>query len=503
MKKKITLKRILHNDEWRYGIYFDYDPVVNKIVKSMPGVTYSGTNKCWHVACKEEVLKNILSSLKDIADVDISLISLPSEKSKITAKAISHPRQSANKKERETVTGGYSQPVTIRHISGVPGKGSRFGSVRFSISQPDDRLIIKFLGRYDPEWISELKRYGKPFYDRFRREWSLEWSQMAVDSLADYFMFRGIDVKVERFEALGPLKEKRNERGSEVRNRILGQEAVEGIEKIRRYLKENRYSGNTIEAYVGLLELFFKYFNERLPSDITEVDISDFFRDYIFENKYSTSYQNQIISAIKLFYSLNGNGKINVIKLGRPRRSRSLPKVFSKEEVKRILDSPNNMKHKLLLWMIYSCGLRRSEVTNIRLRDLERERGILNIIEAKGMVDRIVPVPKKVWAKIDEYVESYRPVIYLFEGQSGGRYSSESVYRVFKGALRKAGIDKEVGVHSLRHSYATHLHESGLDIKYIQELLGHKSTKTTEIYTHVSRRNLVDVRSPIEDLDLK
>jgi integrase/recombinase XerD len=153
--------------------------------------------------------------------------------------------------------------------------------------------------------------------------------------------------------------------------------------------------------------------------------------------------------------------------------------------------------------MIYSCGLRRSEVTNIKLKDLDRERSILNIREAKGMVDRIVPVSAKVWEKIDEYVEGYHPSFWLFEGQTGGRYSSESVYRVFKQALKRAGIKKEVGVHSLRHSYATHLHENGLDIRYIQELLGHRSTRTTEIYTHVSRRNLVAVRSPIEDLDLK
>jgi integrase/recombinase XerD len=145
--------------------------------------------------------------------------------------------------------------------------------------------------------------------------------------------------------------------------------------------------------------------------------------------------------------------------------------------------------------MIYSCGLRRSEATNIKLTDLDRDRGILNIREGKGRVDRMVPVSDKVWAKLDEYVAGYRPVTYLFEGQGGGKYSVESVY--------KAGINKEVGVHSLRHSYATHLHESGLDIKYIQELLGHRSSRTTEIYTHVSRRNLIAVRSPIEDLDIK
>ena len=187
----------------------------------------------------------------------------------------------------------------------------------------------------------------------------------------------------------------------------------------------------------------------------------------------------------------------------RPRRSRALPKVFSKDEVSRILNSVRNIKHKLLLWMIYSCGLRRSEVTNIKLTDLDRERGIMHIREGKGRVDRIVPVSVKVWEKIDEYYDGYRPREYLFEGQAGGRYSSESVYSVFKEALRKAGIKKDVGVHSLRHSYATHLHESGLDIRYIQELLGHKSTRTTEIYTHVSRRNLIAVRSPIEDLDVK
>jgi integrase/recombinase XerD len=473
------------------------------MVRSLPGAAYSSTNNCWHVSCDETMLKNILSSLKDVADVDISLISLPSEKSKVSEKTIYQSQSSANEGDREKVFVGFRQPETIRHISGVPGKGGRFGPVRFSVNQADDRLIIKFLGRYDPEWIRELKRYGKPFYDKFRREWSLQWSQMAVDSLADYFMFRGIDVKVERSEVPGPLKDKRNDRGSEVRERVLGEEAMEGIENVRRYLEENRYSNNTVEAYISLLELFFKFYSNMGPEDISEGDISDFFHDFVFANKYSSSYQNQVISAIKLFYSLNGNGKINVMKLGRPRKGRSLPKVFSKEEVKRILNSAHNTKHRLLLWMIYSCGLRRSEVTNIRLRDLDRERRILNIIEGKGMVDRIVPVPDKLWEKIDDYTESYHPVIYLFEGQSGGRYSSESVYRVFKEALRKAGIDKEVGVHSLRHSYATHLHESGLDIRYIQELLGHKSTRTTEIYTHVSRRNLAVIRSPIEDLDLK
>ncbi len=210
-----------------------------------------------------------------------------------------------------------------------------------------------------------------------------------------------------------------------------------------------------------------------------------------------------MVSAIKTFYSISGKGKVRPAFIERPRRSKALPKVFSKEEVSQILNSVGNLKHKLVLWMIYSCGLRRSEVINITMNDLDRERNLLHIREGKGRVDRIVPLPAKVWEKVDEYIAGYKPRKYLFEGQRGGRYSAESVYNIFKDALRRAGIGKDVGVHCLRHSYATHLHESGLDIRYIQELLGHKSSRTTEIYTHVSRRNLIQVRSPIEDLDLK
>jgi integrase/recombinase XerD len=169
----------------------------------------------------------------------------------------------------------------------------------------------------------------------------------------------------------------------------------------------------------------------------------------------------------------------------------------------RILNATRNTRHKLILWLIYSCGLRRTGITNVRIIDPDGDRSVLHIREGKGRVDRIVPVSKKVWEKLDEYVDGFHPGKYLFEGQSGGRYSAESVYRVFKQALKEAGIKKDVGVHSLRHSYATHLHESGLDIRYIQELLGHRSSRTTEIYTHVSRHDIIAIRSPIEDMDVK
>jgi integrase/recombinase XerD len=379
----------------------------------------------------------------------------------------------------------------------------RYGPVEFRINSDDGRLVIRFTGRYDQEWIEEIGSYGKYYYDKTRREFLLRWSQLTVDSLSDYFSSKGVAVKVIKQAVPEGIRLERKGIGNEVRLRVLSDKAIDGVELLRSYLEENRYSGRTVGTYISQLEVFFKYFNEKDPFDITHAELSDFVNSYIIRLGFSSSYQNQMISAIKTFYEISGRGKIIPQILERPRRTRALPKVFSKDEVTRILSSARNDKHKLLLWIIYSCGLRRSEATNIKLTDLDRERGILHIREGKGGVDRIVPVSDKVWVKLDEYLLSFQPSKYLFEGQGGGRYSVESVYNVFKQALHKAGIKKEVGVHSLRHSYATHLHESGLDIRYIQELLGHRSSRTTEIYTHVSRRNLIAVRSPIEDLNIR
>ena len=387
-----------------------------------------------------------------------------------------------------------TEPVRIRR---------EYGPVEFTINESDGKLVIRFTGIYSQEWIKELKSYGRVWFDSVSKEWLMGWTRMKVDSLSDYFSSQGVEVIVKRAVLSLPVREQREEKSTQIRERELSIDTLNGIEVVRRHLTEKRYSKNTVEAYISLLELFFKYFSDKESGEISEDDISDFFHDFIVYNKYSASYHNQLISAIKMYYKLNGAFGISTASLGRPRRGRSLPKVFSKEEVKLILNATRNLKHRLILWMIYSCGLRRSELINIRVTDLDRDRGILVVREGKGMKDRIVPVSEKVWEKVDEYKSSYHPVFWFFEGQTGGQYSSESVYRVFKQALRNAGIRKEVGVHSLRHSYATHLHENGVDIRYIQELLGHKSSRTTEIYTHVSRRNLIAVRSPIDDMDLK
>jgi integrase/recombinase XerD len=500
--KTVKLEKQLHKGEECLTLSFRYDAELVRIVRKMEGVKWSRTMNCYYLAFSEISINKVLTAFGNNATIDYSSIAAtPEMKNVMTTGKV--------QKEEIQVTEGDEGffidniPWKVKKPSGEMNKTGSFGTVKFSINANDGRLAIKFLGKYDTEWIKEIKSYGQAHYNEERKEWLLHWTRIAVDSLSDYFTSRGVKVNVEKIEIPALVKNSRVEDGQEIRERNLGVSAVNGIENVRQYLSERRYSIHTIESYISLLELFFKYFHTKDPEDITGDDISSFFNDFIVFHNYSSSYQNQSISAIKMFYRLNGGSRINTESLGRPRRGRALPKVFSKEEVKRILNSTHNCKHKLILCIIYSCGLRRGEVINIKVKDLERERGILNIREGKGKIDRIVPVSAKVWEKLDEYIESYKPVYWLFEGPNGGQYSPGSVYSVFKEALKKAGIKKDVGVHSLRHSYATHLHENGLDIRYIQELLGHKSTRTTEIYTHVSRRNLVSIRSPIEDLDIK
>lgn len=531
MKKKVILKRIFHRGKWRYAIKFDKDSILISKVRQIAGAKWSQTNVCWYADCNESVLKNILTAFRGSAEIDISeivskgenfdpvpepdtkkpeLASHPfinTEERSDIEKSINEEDQADNELlvENESPDQFYNDtpyPMTIKTIRGKEEETHKYGPVKISINEAEGQVVIKFLGRYNQEWIKELRSYRKTSYDEHRKEWYVKWSQLTVDSLSDYFSSEGATVIVIKNTISPIVKEKRTETGAGIRKNTLSQRSKEAIEMVRSFLEEKRYSVRTIDSYASHLELFFKYYHEKDPSEITEADISSFVDDFIIRLGYSASYQNLVISSVKMYYSLTNSQKLRLTSIQRPRRSKALPKVFSKEEVMMIFGATRNNKHKLILWLIYSCGLRRGEVIKIKLSDLDRDRGLLHIREGKGNVDRQVPIPQKVWEKIDLYIGSYKPSKYLFEGQSGGKYSVESVYSVFKQSLKRAGIKKDVGVHCLRHSYATHLHESGLDIRYIQELLGHKSSRTTEIYTHVSRRNLFAIRSPIEDMDI-
>ncbi|WP_264522491.1 tyrosine-type recombinase/integrase [Flavobacterium sp. N2469] len=223
--------------------------------------------------------------------------------------------------------------------------------------------------------------------------------------------------------------------------------------------------------------------------------------EYILKNNLSASYQNQIVNAIKLFFQTIRETKMIVDKIHRPKNAKTLPNVLSKEEVKLILNAHSNIKHKMMLSLIYSCGLRCGELLALRPVHIDSKRNIVLLKNSKGKKDRITPLSPKILEMLREYYVLFKPTTYLFEGANPGEpYSEKSLQSVLKQALKKIGITKPVTLHWLRHSFATHLLESGTDLRYIQELLGHQSSKTTEIYTHVSTKSIQQIKSPFDDL---
>ena len=278
-------------------------------------------------------------------------------------------------------------------------------------------------------------------------------------------------------------------------------EGMTSIEIFKRYLLSKRYSPNTINTYSEALKSFLTFCNTKAIKEITNEDVISYNNDYILKNNLSSSYQNQIVNAIKLYFKIVKETAIKIDKIHRPKREKTLPNVLSKEEIKAILEVLKNLKHKAMLSMIYSCGLRRSELLNLKPNDIDSKRNVVIIRQSKGKKDRITPLSPKILELLRDYYKEYSPKIYLFEGQEKNtQYSARSLEEVLKKSIKLASINKPVTLHWLRHSYATHLLESGTDLRYIQELLGHNSSKTTEIYTHVSTKNIQQIKSPFDDL---
>jgi integrase/recombinase XerD len=281
----------------------------------------------------------------------------------------------------------------------------------------------------------------------------------------------------------------------------INEDDKKDILEFRRWMAHRRYSESTINTYVAMLGYFLRFITPKKSNEIEANDMVRFVNEYIIPRRLSYTFQNQVISAAKLFFKNVHKMDFDVECFERPRREHKLPNVLSKEEIKAILQAPSNLKHRAMLSLIYACGLRRSELLNLKPGDVDSVRNVLLIRNAKGKKDRITPLFDMILRLLKEYDIAYKPVNWLFGGQvKGTRYSEKSLESVLKQSVTKAGIKKPVTLHWLRHSFATHLLESGTDLRYIQELLGHSSSKTTEIYTHVSIRSLQKIKSPYEDL---
>lgn len=273
------------------------------------------------------------------------------------------------------------------------------------------------------------------------------------------------------------------------------------MEAFVHWMRSKRLSESTVKIYSDAVKTFLAFYNDKAIEEIDNQDLIRFNNEYILKKGLSSTYQNQIVNGVKKFYTTIAHRKMDVTLIHRPKPEKTLPNVLSKEEIKMILEAHTNIKHKAMLCMIYSCGLRCGELLALKPIHIDSKRGIVIIKQAKGKKDRIAPLSEKILDMLRIYYKAYKPNTFLFEGQTAGTpYDERSLQQVLKQALIKAKITKPATLHWLRHSYATHLLEAGTDLRYIQELLGHNSSKTTEIYTHVSTREIQKIKSPFDDL---
>lgn len=261
-----------------------------------------------------------------------------------------------------------------------------------------------------------------------------------------------------------------------------------------------RYSWRTIKNYKSCLRQYFDHNAETEPSHRTRQQIDSYLYHIVRERGVSASYQGQAMSALKLFYGEVLNQGYKVEGLFQPKKPQKLPQVLLEEEVVALLRGVDNIKHRCLLMLIYSAGLRLGEALSLRIVDLDPAKNRLFVRCGKGQKDRCTLLSEKVWHQLRTYLDLYQPIEWVFEGVNGGKYSERSVQAVFAQAKERSGINPQATVHTLRHSFATHLLEKGVDLRYIQDLLGHASSKTTEIYTHITRKGWNKLRSPIDDL---
>lgn len=327
---------------------------------------------------------------------------------------------------------------------------------------------------YDPVKIQKLRHYRGSRWDPAKRVWTVPKDVVDIEALREAMK-----------DPLPPAP---------------AANQGELVDAIIKALRIRGYSSRTVKCYKSHANLYLQYCASHGEDWRSTIAVSNYVYYCLEVKKTSHTFANQAINAVRQLMAAAGH-EGNLESLGRPKKEKSLPKVLSGQEVLKILGALSNRKHRLLLAITYSSGLRVSEVCRLKISDIGFERRVIRVEQAKGRKDRISILSDQCAKLISEYIVEYKPCHWLFESsEPGGHITERTAQRVFKNALAAAGIQKPVGIHSLRHSFATHLLESGTDLRYIQELLGHQSSKTTEIYTHVSTKELRRITSPLDRL---
>lgn len=346
----------------------------------------------------------------------------------------------------------------------------------FTAGELNNKKVIWISFPYDKNLISELRNAVKAYWNPAYKKWYV----------TDNKHYRNLfNIEVD----------------------YIGNSAQEitpiNLEELNRFINELKlkaYSPNTIKTYSSEFIQLLKIIKNYPVKDLTPEKIKAYLLYCIQTLKLSENAIHSRMNAVKFYFEKVLHQEKMFLNIPRPKKPSTLPKAISTKDIKKMLEQIENLKHQLLLKICYGMGLRVSELVNLKITDIDSNRMQVHIRAGKGKVDRYAILPDSILEDLRKYYRIYKPKDYLFEGQHGGQYSVRSVQQVFKNAMNKAKINKKVGIHSLRHSYATHLIEQGTDIRFVQELLGHKNIKTTMIYTGLTDATKRKIKSPLDNL---
>lgn len=483
-KMELKISQISISNEIRIGVVPQfYTDSFNEKIRTIEGKRWSAENRLWHIPYHKDAYKSLTTIFSDCTLVI---------NKKITGKI-----------EKKGEVSAPQLPNYLKQTTAVSEMTTEESKEKFVITNHPhkaDWLCILLPKHLKNRYLEKIKNIHGRKWNYELLAWEVPYTQVTLRFVETYFAdeiklaFKRKDKIPEQLEQNLVVNFKQNQ------PEVLAKYEI-AVTKLIEFMTIKRYQYKTIKTYKLAFRAFIMYYNDIKPREISRKQIDQYILHCIKTKNISESYQDTIISAIKLFYNEVAEQAAKVENLYRPRKVEKLPNILTEEEVIRILKAPNNLKHRCMLMLVYSSGLRLSEVINLQITDIQSSINRIFIRDAKGKKDRYSILSEKALLLLREYYKIYRPTHWLFEGATGGQYSERSVQEVFTAAKIKSKVNPNATLHWLRHSFATHLLEKGMDLRYIQELLGHASSKTTEIYTHITKKGWDKMKSPLDSLD--
>ncbi len=499
-----------HDFRVKVLIPFDRKDWVQKI-KHLPDRAWNAEEKYWSVPKTKEIFQQLQQLFEEVLKVESSI-----EWNSIDA---------TKPFNRVTPNSADSNNVNVQAYTNIPRVNSSASQKAFQTTSKDGRAIKAIVGqkiiieKENKEWLRAFVSYDKKGWIAVMkniagRKWDSSLKFWLIPNVKEsYRMIKneiGLDNVSFRFKIPVDIPEYFNS-GKRTIEKKTKKSFLEQLSNMQRNaliqlderLLLERLSPSTRKSYKHHLAGLFFYFKDIAPESISLEQVQQYLLYKIRNKKIAESTQNQIINAVKAYWEKVLKRDKSFIEIPRPKKPKKLPNVLSMEEVVRLIDCVDNLKHKLILLLIYSAGLRLGEAVNLLCRDINTSRRHIHIKGGKGKKDRYVALAESVMPFLEEYKKQYIPKRWLFEGQHGGQYSKRSVQNILKKAVIKSRVNPYATVHTLRHSYATHCVENGHPQKAIQDALGHASPETTQIYLHLSSTALRKLKSPLDSLDIK